>query len=257
MMLGIRSSRTTDVVRIAHATGHQSILIDLEHSTMSLDTAALMCAAAHDLEMTPFVRVPEREYGDIGRLLDGGASGIVAPRIETSTEAEVVARACRFPPRGQRSQVSTAPQLGMRPTPAHELNPALDGTTIVQVLLETPLGIANASAIAEIDGVDMLAVGVNDLTAELGVPGQYADPRVRDAISTAAAACRRNNKLLMVGGIADLSIVGSLAGLGACPLHLTGMDTGLLFTAAEARAAEVSRWHAALRSDSAGGPEPT
>jgi 2-keto-3-deoxy-L-rhamnonate aldolase RhmA len=56
----------------------------------------------------------------------------------------------------------------------------------VQILLETPTGIANAAAIAALDGVDMLGIGVNDFTAGLGVPGQYDDPRVRDAISNEA-----------------------------------------------------------------------
>ena len=245
-MLGVRSSRGTEIVRVAHATGHHSILIDLEHSTMSLDDAARMCSTAGDLGLTPFVRLPEREYGAIGRLLDGGASGIVAPRIETVAEARSVAEACRFPPRGQRSQVATVPQLGMRPTPARVLNPLLDDATIVQILLETPAGIANADAIAALDGVDMLAIGVNDLTAELGVPGEYDDPRVRDAIATAAEACRRHGKLLMVGGVADLATLASFAELGVCPLQLTGMDTDLLFAEAQARASSWAAWHDAL-----------
>ncbi|MCW3065703.1 MAG: hpcH/HpaI aldolase/citrate lyase family protein [Solirubrobacterales bacterium] len=246
LMLGVRGSRGTDVVRVADATGHHGILIDLEHSTMSLDDAARMCATAHDIGLTPFVRVPEREYGAIGRVLDGGASGIVAPRIETVAEARSVAGACRFPPRGQRSQIGAVPQLGMRPTRARELGPLLDDATIVQILLETPSGIANADAIAELDGVDMLAVGVNDLTAELGVPGEYADPRVRDAIATVGVACRRHGKLLMVGGVADLETLASFAALGACPLLLTGMDTDLLFAEAQARASRFAAWHDAL-----------
>jgi 2-keto-3-deoxy-L-rhamnonate aldolase RhmA len=242
LMLGVRGSRGTDVVRVAHATGHHGILIDLEHSTLSLDEAARMCATAGDLGLTPFVRLPEREYGAIGRLLDGGAAGIVAPRIETVAEARAVAGACRFPPRGQRSQIATVPQLGMRPTPARELNPRLDDATIVQILLETPAGIANAEAIAQLDGVDMLAIGVNDLTAELGVPGEHADPRVRDAVATVAEACRRHGKLLMVGGVADLDLVGAFAALGACPLQVTGMDTDLLFAEARARVSKLAAW---------------
>jgi 2-keto-3-deoxy-L-rhamnonate aldolase RhmA len=243
-MLGIRTSRTTDVVRIAEATGHHSVLIDLEHATMSLDTAGQLCSTSHDLGLTPFVRLPERDYGAIGRLLDGGAHGIVAPRIETAEEALTVARACRFPPRGQRSAISAVPQVALRPTPASDLNPILDASTIVQILVETPCGVANADAIAQIDGVDMLAVGANDLTAELGVPGEHRDPRVHDAIATVAAACRRHDKLLMVAGIADLSVVSSLAGLGVCPLYLTGMDTDLLFTEARARAGRFRAAHA-------------
>jgi 2-keto-3-deoxy-L-rhamnonate aldolase RhmA len=243
LLLGVRGSRGTDVVRVAHTTGHHGILIDLEHSTLSLDEAARMCATAGDLGLTPFVRVPEREYGAIGRLLDGGALGIIAPRIETVAEARSVAGACRFPPRGQRSQVGTVPQVGMRPTRARELNPLLDDATIVQILLETPLGIANADAIAELDGVDMLAIGVNDLTAELGVPGEYADPRVSEAVATVAEACRRHDKLLMVGGVADLETLASFAALGVCPLQLTGMDTDLLYAEAHARVSRFASWH--------------
>jgi 2-keto-3-deoxy-L-rhamnonate aldolase RhmA len=236
LMLGIRSSRTTDVVHIAHSSGHHSIMVDLEHSTMSTDVAATLCATAGSLGMTPIVRVPEREYGMIGRLLDGGAHGIVAPRIETVEEARQVARACRFAPRGQRSQTTMVPHLGMRPVPARQLNPALDDAVVVQILLETPTGIANAAAIAALDGVDMLGIGVNDFTAELGVPGQYDDPRVRDAISRAARACRHHGKLLMVGGISDQSSYDALVPLGVCPLVLTGMDTALLHQAANASA---------------------
>jgi 2-keto-3-deoxy-L-rhamnonate aldolase RhmA len=242
LMLGIRSSRTADVVRIAHGCGYRAIMVDLEHSAMSLDVAAQLCATAADLGLTPFARVPEREYGAIGRLLDGGAQGIVAPRIETAEEARTVAGACRFAPRGQRSQLAMVPQLGMRPTAAETLNPALDDATIVQILIETPAGVANADAIAALDGVDMLAIGTNDLTAELGVPGRYDDPRVRDAVATAAGACQRHGKLLMVGGLADLAVLDELMPLGVCPLLLTGTDTDLLFAGAAARAEKFAAW---------------
>src|SRR5882757_8701523 len=86
--LGVRSSRTADIARIARSTGHHAIWVDLEHSTMPIDTAALICAAAVDLGVAPFTRIPEREYGVIGRLLDGGVLGIIAPRVESVEEAQ-------------------------------------------------------------------------------------------------------------------------------------------------------------------------
>ena len=42
--------------------------------------------------------------------------------------------------------------------------------------METPAGDRHADAIAAVDGVDMIAVGANDLTAELGIPGQHDHP---------------------------------------------------------------------------------
>lgn len=242
LMLAIRGSRTTDVVRIAQATGHSAIMVDLEHSVISLDLAGQLCTAAGDLGLTPFVRIPERDYGCIGRLLDSGAEGIIAPRVETVGTAELISRACRFPPRGQRSQLAMVPHLGMRPTPATSLNPALDGRTIVQALLETPLGIQHAAAIAALDGVDMLGIGANDLTAELGAPGDYADPRLHDAVLTVAKACREHGKPLMLGGIADLSVLGPLIDLGVSPLVMTGTDTEVLYAGAESRAARYTAW---------------
>jgi 2-keto-3-deoxy-L-rhamnonate aldolase RhmA len=236
LMLAIRSSRTADVVRIAKSTGHHAVMVDLEHSTMPLDVAASLCGCAGDLGLFSFVRVPERDYGALGRLLDCGAQGIIAPRVETAAEAATVARACRFAPRGQRSQLATVPQVGMRPTPAATLNPALDDVTVVQILIETPVGVASADEIAAVDGVDMLAFGANDFTAELGVPGRYDDPRVTETIAALAKAATRHGKLLMVGGISDPARLRELDALGVCPLRLTGTDTDMLYAGAAARA---------------------
>jgi 2-keto-3-deoxy-L-rhamnonate aldolase RhmA len=240
-MLAVRSSRTADVIRIAKSTGHHAVMIDLEHSTMSLDVAANLCATAVDLGLFPFVRVREREHGALGPLLDGGAQGVIAPRVETVAGATTVARACRFAPRGQRSQLASVPQFGLRPTPAATLNPAVDDATVVQILIETPAGVARASEIAAVPGVDMLAFGANDFTAELGVPGQYTDPRVTQAISALSAAAKQHGKLLMVGGITDPALLRDLDSLGVCPLRLTGTDTDMLYAGAAARAERFLR----------------
>src|SRR5260370_38242130 len=101
--LGVRSSRTADIARIARSSGHHAIWVDLEHSTMPIDTAALICAAAFDLGLAPFARVPERETGVIGRLLHGGVLWIIAPRVESAEEAQDIVCPLRFPPFSHRS----------------------------------------------------------------------------------------------------------------------------------------------------------
>jgi 2-keto-3-deoxy-L-rhamnonate aldolase RhmA len=243
LMMAIRSARTTEIVRIAKATGHHAVMVDLEHSAIDVGLASEMCAVASDLGLIPFVRVPERDYGIIGRLLDGGASGIIAPRIETVEEADAICRACRFPPAGQRSQLAMVPQYGMRPMAASELNSLLDASTIVQVLLETPQGIEAADAIAALPGIDMLSIGANDLCAELGIAGQFADARLREQVARVAEACKRHSKPFMLGGISDLAIVKDLLPLGVAPLFLTGTDTDMLYSAAEQRSRRLSEWH--------------
>jgi 2-keto-3-deoxy-L-rhamnonate aldolase RhmA len=85
----------------------------------------------------------------------------------------------------------------------------------------------------------MLAIGANDLAAELGVPGRFDHPYIREAVEVAGAACRRHGKLLMLGGISDKGILSTLRPLGVCALSLSGMDTDLLFSGAAARVGEI------------------
>jgi len=233
--LGVRSSRTADIARIARSSGHHAIWVDLEHSTMPIDTAALICAAALDIGLAPFVRVPEREYGLIGRLLDGGVLGIIAPRVETVEEAQEIVTACRFPPLGHRSAVAALPHLDFRKMPAEEFNRTLNHATVVKILLESPRGIENAAAIAALEGVDMVGVGTNDLTAEMGLAGQFRHPEVRRAHESAILACRRAQKPLAIGGIGDFAYAVELIRLGAAPFMFTGIDTDLLVGAARDR----------------------
>jgi 4-hydroxy-2-oxoheptanedioate aldolase len=233
--LGIRSSRTADIARIARSSGHHAIWVDLEHSTMSIDTAALICAAALDLGLAPFARVPEREYGVIGRLLDGGVLGIITPRVETVEEAQDIVAACRFPPLGHRSAVATLAHLDFRKMPAEQFNDELNQATVVKILLESPRGIDNAEAIASLPGEDIVGIGTNDLTAEMGLPGGFRHPDVRKAHEFAIAACKRARKPLAIGGIADVAYAAELIRLGAAPFMFTGIDTDLLLSAARER----------------------
>src|SRR6202790_4403916 len=231
-VLGVRMSRTADIARIARSSGHHAVWVDLEHSTMPIDTAALICAAALDLGLAPFARIPERDYGVIGRLLDGGVLGIIAPRIESAEEAQEIVAACRFPPLGHRSAVTTLAHLDFRKLPAPEFNRALNEATVVKILLESPRGIENAEAIAALPGVDIVGIGTNDLTAEMGLEGQYRHPDVRRAHESAIAACRRARKPLAIGGIGDVAYAAELIRLGAASFLFTGIDTDLLLAAA-------------------------
>src|ERR1700736_3188271 len=136
LSLGIRNARTPEIVRIAKTTGYGIVWIDLEHSSISIDCAVQISATAADLGLEAWVRVPEREYGVIGRLLDGGVTGIVAPRVETAEEAQQIVAACRFPPFGHRSAIATLAHLDFQRMPAAQFNRELNQATLVKILLE-------------------------------------------------------------------------------------------------------------------------
>src|SRR3546814_2690268 len=87
------------------------------------------------------------------------ATGIIAPKIETEAEARLLAAACRFPPVGQRSMIARIPQTGFVRSPVNEFVKAENQKVVVQVLIESSLGVENIDSIAAVEGVDIIAVG--------------------------------------------------------------------------------------------------
>lgn len=236
--LGVRYSRTADIARIASMAAYDLIWVDLEHSSMPVDIAAQILACAHDLGLAGWVRVSERDYGSIGRLLDCGAGGIIMPKVETAEQAERFAACCRFPPAGLRSMIARQPHDGFARMPAADLMASANARTVTQALIESPLGVRNADAIAAIEGIDMLAVGANDLTAELGCPGDLAHPEFVRACETVADAAKRQGKIAVIGGVADSRQFSAMLAMGFAPLVFAGIDTDIVADGLVARNAD-------------------
>jgi 2-keto-3-deoxy-L-rhamnonate aldolase RhmA len=233
LCLTVRISRTLHVVAIARAAGFDALYVDMEHSSTSFEDTSQICLAACLAGVVPLVRVPSHDASDINRALDGGAAGIIIPHVDTAEEARACVDACKFPPIGKRSVAGSAAVIGYASVPAAEMARVLNANIMVIPMLETADAIANADAIAAVDGVDMLLIGTNDLMAELGIPGQVEHPAVRKAYATVAAACKKHGRYLGVGGIKGGAIVPDLRAMGAQFLLARADETMLLEAARE------------------------
>jgi 2-keto-3-deoxy-L-rhamnonate aldolase RhmA len=107
--------------------------------------------------------------------------------------------------------------------------------TLVVVMLESPRGIENCEAIAAVPGIDALLIGTNDLCFEMGIPGQFNDPRVREAYTKVIAACRKHGKFPGMGGMYTAELLQRHIDMGV-QLILSGSDFSLLMQAGKARA---------------------
>lgn len=110
----------------------------------------------------------------------------------------------KYPPAGARSMTGQLPQFGSAPQPhgvvIQESNRV--GSTVL-VMMETVGSIENAHEIAATDGVDVLLIGSNDLSIELGVPGQFGSEVYRSAVERVAAAARASGKVFGFAGVYD------------------------------------------------------
>jgi len=231
----IRSARTVDIAPAMKAAGYDLLFLDLEHNSMDLDTAVQISVAALGAGIAPVVRVPARQLWMATRVLDGGALGIVMPHVDTPEEAKAIAAALRYPPLGHRSVAGGLPHLKYEKHSLAESCAAINAATFVTVMLETPLAIENAEAIAAVPGIDVLLVGTNDLAMELGIPGGFGDERIVAAYQAVVDACRKHGKHAGVGGIADHALIKRYIDMGV-RLVFPGSDFAFLQSAASATA---------------------
>ena len=231
---GVHYSRTANVAAIAKQCGFDWLFIDMEHGSMDVDHVVQLCVAALPVGITPVVRVPGHQHFHAARVLDGGALGVVVPHVSTLEEARQVVRNCKFPPAGHRSMTSTLPHFGYATPPAAEAAVSMNDAVLVIVMLETPEAIENADAIAALDGIDSLLIGTNDLTAEMGIPGQFGHEKARAAYKTTIAACRKHGKHAGMGGVTDHALMQEYIQMGV-RLVLGGSDLSFLMAAAKAR----------------------
>ena len=233
--VGLRQARTVDIGPIMKSCGYDWLFIDMEHNTMTLDMAAQIAVAAQAAEITPVVRVHALSLSDATRVLDGGALGVVVPHVDTPERAAEVVDLCKYPPVGHRSITGALPQLGFRAASISETTAAVNAATLVVVMLETPLAVDNADAIAATPGVDALLVGTNDLTIEMGIPGQLEHEKVAEAYGKVLAACSAHGKYAGLGGVYRPDLIERYVGMGF-RLVLGGNDLPFMAAAAKERA---------------------
>ena len=235
----VRLVSSVEIVRVAKTAGFDAIYIDLEHSAFSIETTCQLSVMALEAGVPALVRVPARTPEYISRVLDGGALGVIAPGIRSAAEAKNVVAAAKYPPLGSRGLSAGLAHLGFRSVPAAEALPALNQATMVIVQLESAAGLAAVDDIVAVEGVDMVLIGTNDFLADLGRPGEYDHPKVREMYQRTIAACRARNKHVGVGGLGSRpDLVQQYVAMGARFVS-TGTDLAFLLAACTERAKQV------------------
>lgn len=179
------------LVEMCAYAGFDFVVIDNEHGSAGFETTEHMLRAARASGIVPIVRCFEQ---DIARILDMGASGVQIPMVETAEHARALAARVRYPGTGLRgSAFSTrAAGYGAFGGAAHTQR-SNDGISLI-VMIETPLGVANAAEIAAVDGVDAVFVGPNDLSHAMGHGSDWNAAPVQAAISQALQATQAAGK---------------------------------------------------------------
>ena len=227
--------RTVATPAYAAACGYDWLFIDMEHGAFSVNEATQLCLAALNTGVTPIVRVCVDALDEGTRVLDNGAQGVVIPHVDTAEQARKIAAAFRYPPQGTRSWGGGIAQFGYLPPPTAQAQAEVNAETLVVVMIETETAVANADAIAAVDGIDVLFIGTSDLTADMGISGQFGHDKVKAAYTAVIDACKKHGKTAGLGGVYD-DVWAEYYIRQGCKFVLAGNDQGFILQAATARA---------------------
>lgn len=164
------------IYELAGLAGFDFAIIDLEHGPLTYETAQNAIRACELSGVSPVIRVPKNEEEYILRALDIGAHGVEVPEINTKEEAEKLAKACRYYPRGNRGvcRFVRAAEYSRMPK-AEYFNFANENVAVI-AQLEGIEGVNNLDAILEVEGIDVLFIGPYDLSQSMGITGQVDHP---------------------------------------------------------------------------------
>ena len=246
--LSVKLVRSVELPGMAKTAGFDGILIDMEHSAFDLDTTSQLCIAALYAGITPIVRVPSKDPFFVSRVLDGGALGVIVPHIRSVQDAKDVVMAAKFQPQGHRSSTNNLPHFQYRSIAAKKSNPVVNANTLVIPMVETLEAVECVEELAALDGVDSLLIGTNDMCAEMGIPGEYENPRLTEVYEKTINACKKNGKWVGVGGLhSRLDLVEKFCAMGARWV-MAATDGPLLLGGATKRAGEMAELNTRVKA---------
>jgi 4-hydroxy-2-oxoheptanedioate aldolase len=171
--------------------GWDFAVIDMEHGVFDFPFVEQCIRAARCSGVTSLVRIPEPTPSNIMRAVDAGAEGVQVPQVESAETAQIVSRAARYFPEGNRGLCSFVRAAGYSASPPEEHIPSSNREVLTVIHIEGERAVREIESIIETPGLDVIFLGPWDLSQSLGVPGKTKDPRVIELMEKVIALCKK------------------------------------------------------------------
>jgi len=146
--------------------GFDSVTVDMQHGVQDYLSMVQCFQAMNGHPVTPMVRVPWNEPGIIGKVLDGGAWGVICPMVNTEAEARALVSYSLYPPKGKRSNGPIRAAAYGEASPYQSI---ANDEVLVIPMIETQEAIDNIDAILDVPGISGIYIGPSDLGFSLGL----------------------------------------------------------------------------------------
>jgi 2-keto-3-deoxy-L-rhamnonate aldolase RhmA len=159
------------IAEILALAGYDWLVVDLEHTTISIEQAGELIRVIDLCGVTPLVRLTSNHPDQIKRVMDAGAHGIVVPMVNSVDEAARAVAATRYAPQGTR---------GVGLARAQKFGPGFSDylqwqkvSPVVIVQIEHKDALNHLEEIFSVPGVDGFIIGPYDLSCSMGMSGEF------------------------------------------------------------------------------------
>ncbi len=218
-----------EVVEVLYQCGLDAMVIDMEHSQLDDADARRLVRCAASIGFPAMVRIPAVDHGVINRLLEAGAAGIQLSSITCRRQVDELLAACRFPPDGSRSASLAQPDAAFGAVPLPDYlgreGPFLVGQ-IESGTTEEPLP-------EVIVGLDVVFIGLTDLSVAMRAPGRFNVPGVVERVAEVARSAGNPGGPVLGGWVPDTEMAQTFAD-GRARYVTVGSDLSYLSSAVRA-----------------------
>lgn len=188
----IPSESTVDIIS---STDIDFIIIDAEHGPVSFEKAQTMCSICESNGVSPVMRIGSIDESKILRAMDIGIHCLQIPNVKSEEDVRKIIEYCKYKPLGMRgfSPFTRAGNYSIKN--ASKLSLEANENTLLAINIEGEESIKNIDNILDINGLDIIFIGLYDISNYLGIPGEVDNPKVLELLTRLVKKINSKNKI--------------------------------------------------------------
>jgi 2-dehydro-3-deoxyglucarate aldolase len=180
----------TSIAEILGQSGYDWVAVDLEHGSIGIHQLPDLFRALELGNTLPLARLAQGSPKDCKQVLDAGAGGVIIPMVENANDLALIRDACRWPPAGNRGVGFSRANLFGRNFESYSKEAQ---EPFIVAMIESTLAVDNLEEILLVKGLDAILIGPYDLSASIGIVGQFDNPKFKEVIKKIRSLCNAAN----------------------------------------------------------------
>ncbi len=171
-------------------TGIDFAFIDTEHVLLDSTTLSWMCMMYASMNIAPIVRIPSADPYRATSVIDGGAQGILVPYMENVEDLKKMSAAVHKKPiKGNKLERDISGEEHFPANVGGYINEA-NKNNMLFVNIESIYALEHLDELLEVEGLDGIVIGPNDLSYSMDIPNEYDDPEFEARLTEILARAR-------------------------------------------------------------------